>query len=372
MMMKLSMDVAWVCLVLVLVVWAPLRISGVELLQEDPKLSASFLAQPPMLIQQVVGSAGPGQQIRGPKGLCIDVYNREYKDGAELILFPCKSKSSPDVDNQLWTFKELDGTIRINNNSYCLMPNSSCPVSSNYLTISKCPDDPSGSSAQWSYYRNSQEYILHLRTGLVLTAKSDVQNQFGALTVDVDRGLPGQGWVLDDGPSVKLLESRATIGRCLTVGSDGYSVGMGGCLNSSRNNWEIIAFSSIANNGKCLSCQDMGGRAIPCKEGSRIAARDCCVGMANQRWMQWDQGHFFNPESGLFLTLADSGDHLIAAPAGNPSNLQIAQLMPPETTYHYTPAFHITWSTIHKLVPPVVLLLLQNWPETENAPTQWQ
>ncbi|KAJ4839787.1 hypothetical protein Tsubulata_033808 [Turnera subulata] len=321
MMMKLSKDVAWVCLVLVLVVWAPFRISGVELLlQEDPKLSGP---QPPILIQQLVGSGGEGQQIRGPKGLCIDVPNGEYKDGAGVILHPCHGGS-----NQRWTFKE-DKTIRCNSNSYCLMPKNGCPVSPpNYLMISKCPDDPNGSSAQWIYYRDFQGSILHLNSGLVLTAKSDVEKEVGALTVDVDKRLPGQGWVLDDGPSFHRLESRAATGKCLTVGSDGYSVGLGGCLNSTKNDWEIIAFSSIGNNGKCLSCQDIFGKAIPCKEGSLVAARDCCVGMANQRWMQWDhEGHFFNPESGLFLTLANSGNYVIAAPAGNPNLNQVWNLL---------------------------------------------
>ncbi|KAJ4848850.1 hypothetical protein Tsubulata_013649 [Turnera subulata] len=298
---------AGVCLILVLVVW-PFRISsGVE--QEDPKLISG--QQPPIVRQQLVGR---GQQIRGPKGMCIDVRGREYYEGAEVILWPCRSK---DNYNQLWTFKE-DGTIR--SNSYCLMPNSSCPVSPpNYLMISTCPDDPIGSSAQWKYDGFYDGALLHSQTGLVLTAKSDAKGQNGSLTVDVDKQLPGQGWVLDDGPSLQRLESRAATGSCLTVGSDGYSVGLGGCVNSTRNNWEIIAFSSIGNNGKCLSCQNPNGRARPCKDGSSIVARNCCVGLPNQRWMQWDHGRFINPESGLFLTLANSGDRVIVAP-GDPSN----------------------------------------------------
>ncbi|KAJ4825505.1 hypothetical protein Tsubulata_049401 [Turnera subulata] len=211
MMKKLSKDVAWVCLILVLVVW-PFRISGVEQPQEDPKLSGSFLAQPPVVIQQLVGGGeDEGQYIRGPKGLCIEVPG-EYYDGAEVFLWPCRSY---DNQNQLWTFTR-ENTIVISNN-YCLMPKSSCPTSPpNYLMISRCPDDPEGSFAQWTYGEFSEGFLLHLESGLVLTAKSDVQGQAGALTVDVDRGLPGQGWVLDNGPSVHRLESRAALGRCIT------------------------------------------------------------------------------------------------------------------------------------------------------------
>ncbi|KAJ4848853.1 hypothetical protein Tsubulata_013653 [Turnera subulata] len=302
MMMKLS-KMAWVCLILVLVILAPFRISGVEELQEDPKLSGP---QPPVVLQQSLKRGGEGQRIRGPKGLCIDVPGGQYYDGAEVFLWLCVDK------NQQWTFEE-DGTIRSSNNYYCLMPKNGCPVSPpNYLMISRCPNNPSGSSAQWSYERFFEGFILHEQTGLVLTAKSDVQGQRGALTVDVDKRLPGQGWVLDDGPSLQRLESGAATGRCLTVESDGYTVGLGSCVNSTRNNWEIITFSSVGNNGKCLSCQDSERRAIPCKDGSRVAARDCCVGLPSQRWVNWDS-RFVNLESGLYLTLDKSGDRVIAA-----------------------------------------------------------
>ncbi|KAJ4830028.1 hypothetical protein Tsubulata_032924 [Turnera subulata] len=316
--MKLS-KMAWVCLILVPVVWAPFRISGAEQpQQEDPKLSGPLISQPPILIQQL-GSKGQ-VQIRGPKGLCLEyVPQGKYYDGAELTLVSCRSSAT---SNQLWTFKE-DGTIR--SNGSCLMPASVCPTSPvNNLMLSTCPDDPIGSSAQWKH-NEDEGFMLNSLTGLVLTAKSDAEGVFGALTVDVDKGLPGQGWVRDDGPSLQRIESRQKTGSCLTVGDDYSSVGLGRCLNSTRNNWEIVPFSTIANNGKCLSCQDSVGRARPCKDGSLVVTRDCCVESPGQRWLDGGKSRFVNPESGLYLTLADSGDHVIAAPKADPADLPFQQ-----------------------------------------------
>ncbi|KAJ4835005.1 hypothetical protein Tsubulata_029868 [Turnera subulata] len=179
MMMKLS-KMAWACLITVLVVWPFIISAGMEQLQqEDPELSGPLIAQPPTVIQQPVKRGGEGQRIRGPKGLCIDVPSGDYYDGAEVLLWPCKSDG--DSQNQLWTFEE-DGTIT-SNGFFCLMPSikSGCPTSqpNNYLMISTCPDDPSGSFAQWKH-DGSEGFILHRQTGLVLTAKSDAQGERGA------------------------------------------------------------------------------------------------------------------------------------------------------------------------------------------------
>ncbi|KAJ4839789.1 hypothetical protein Tsubulata_033810 [Turnera subulata] len=316
MMMKLS-EMAWVCLILVLVVWAPIGISGVEQQQqEDPKLSGPLIAHPSLVIQQVVGGGGEDKVhlIRGPKGLCIEVPGGDYKNGTEVILSPCNSTSQ----NQQWTIEE-DGRVRSNN--YCLRPKNGCPVSPpNYLMIETCPDDPSGSWAQWEYSELFNGLMKHTKTGLVLTAKSDVQGQSGVLTVDIDKCLPSQAWMLDEGPSDQRLQSGAN-SSCLTLGSDNYTVELGDCENSTTNVWEVIKFSSVGNNGKCLSCQDDNGQAISCKNGSRIVALDCCVGLPSQSW-RFDQNHFSNRDSELYLTLADSGDdiHVIAAPAVNESD----------------------------------------------------
>ncbi|KAJ4825506.1 hypothetical protein Tsubulata_049402 [Turnera subulata] len=141
---------------------------------------------------------------------------------------------------------------------------------------------------------------------------------FHTIQVDILNHVPGQGWTLDEGPRVKRLKSDATAASCLTLGPDKYTVGMGDCADSMTSNWEVIALSSIGNNGKCLTCEDEDGRTITCQNGSRIVARDCCVGLPSQRWRYWS-GRFSNPGTGFYLTLDNSGNHVIAA-SGNPSN----------------------------------------------------
>ncbi|KAJ4828720.1 hypothetical protein Tsubulata_033113 [Turnera subulata] len=221
--------------------------------------------------------------------------------------------------NQLWTFKK-DGTIRSNNN-FCLNPYGGCPAA-NYITIYECPEDPSDTFARWEY--REDRTIAHYMTGLVLTARSGKEGALGTLTVDVDKHVPGQGWVANDyttttlvGPVLARIEWLP--GRCLNMMSDNKVV-LGECGEGSgvANKWNIYWHRSIQNGVNkwgCLGCKGPNGRhTAHCGSGSDIVVQGCCVGLPSQPWEITGDGRIENPETGLFVTVVSSGDRVIAAP----------------------------------------------------------
>ncbi|KAJ4849225.1 hypothetical protein Tsubulata_011472 [Turnera subulata] len=253
-------------------------------------------------------------RIAGPNGTCVDVPRGEYHDGAEVFLWPCKSDDNP---NQLWTFKK-DGTIRSNN--YCLKTYGGCP-SHNYIMLIECPEHPSDTFAHWELRQDGT--ILHYLTGLVLTARSAAEGSLGTLTVDVDKKAPGQGWVATKHATTTTARIEWLPGRCLSMmSSEDYKVVLADCEGSGlTNQWSISWHRSIQigwNNWGCLGCKSdtiYGRQTTHCEDGSDIVVQACCFGLPSQRWEVNGDGRIKNPEAGLYLTVANSGDdRVIAAP----------------------------------------------------------
>ncbi|KAJ4828727.1 hypothetical protein Tsubulata_033122 [Turnera subulata] len=255
--------------------------------------------------------------ISGPNGLCVDVFGGKYYNGAELILWTCKSNNK---HNQLWTFKK-DGTIRSNNN-WCLNPSSDSPSANTYIMIYECPQDPSGTRAVWDLLQDGT--LRNTRTKLVLTAKSDKQGA-GVLTVDYDDKLLGQGWVASN-YSLKPILTRVQWlpGLCLNVDSTS-NVVIGHCEGLiQENKWAIHWHRSITNigrNGACLTYRHPRYR-----ESLReaIIVEECSASSPYQRWEITGGGGIKNMGTNRFLTVTkveDGGNYLLTAQDRNSEDL---------------------------------------------------
>ncbi|KAJ4828724.1 hypothetical protein Tsubulata_033118 [Turnera subulata] len=238
--------------------------------------------------------------ISGPNGLCLDVFGGKYHNGAELILWTCKSNNR---HNQLWTFKK-DGTIRSNNN-WCLNPSSDSPSENTYIMIYECPQDPSGTRAVWELLQDGT--LRNTRTGLVLTAKSYKQGA-GVLTVDYDDKMLGQGWVASNYNLKPILTRVQWLpGRCLNVDSAS-NVVIGHCEGLiQENKWAIHWHRSITNIGRNGACLAYVPRYHPSIEGP-VIVEECSASSRYQRWEITGDGGIKNTGTKLFLTVTKDED----------------------------------------------------------------
>ncbi|KAJ4849218.1 hypothetical protein Tsubulata_011461 [Turnera subulata] len=243
--------------------------------------------------------------INGPNGLCVDVPGGEYRDGAELILWTCKSDNK---NSQLWTFKN-DGTIRSINNNWCLNPSSDIPSQTTYIMIYECPQYPSGTRAVWELLQDGT--LRNNFTQLVLTAKSDKQQGLRTLTVDYDDKLLGQGWVASNyEPKPILTRVQWLPGLCLNVDSAS-NVVIGHCEGLiQENKWAIHWHRSITNigrNGACLTYDEAPSRYKPSVEG-RVFVEECSASSRYQRWEITGDGGIMNTGTKVFLTVTKDED----------------------------------------------------------------
>ncbi|KAJ4848533.1 hypothetical protein Tsubulata_027017 [Turnera subulata] len=242
--------------------------------------------------------------ISGPNGLCLDVSHGEYYNGAELLLWTCRSDNN---NNQLWTFKK-DGTIRSINNDWCLNPSSESPSETTYIMIYVCPQDPTGTRAVWELLQDGT--LRNTRTKLVLTAKSDKQG-LGVLTADYDDKLLGQGWVASNYELKPILTRVQWLpGLCLNVDSTSHVV-IGHCEGFiQENKWAIHWHRSITNigrNGACLTYDEAPSRYKPSVEG-RVFVEECSASSRYQRWEITGDGGIMNTGTKVFLTVTKDED----------------------------------------------------------------
>ncbi|KAJ4835106.1 hypothetical protein Tsubulata_037225 [Turnera subulata] len=250
--------------------------------------------------------------ISGPNGLCVDVFGGKYHNGAELILWTCKSNNR---HNQLWTFKK-DGTIRSNNN-WCLNPSSDSPSENIYIMIYECPQDPSGTRAVWELLQDGT--LRNTRTGLVLTALSDKQGT-GVLTLDYDDKLLGQGWVASNYSLEPILTRVQWLpGLCLNVDSAS-NVVIGHCGGLiQENKWAIHWHRSITNIGRNGACLSYVPRYEPNIKGP-VMVEECSASSLYQRWEITGDGGIKNTGTTLFLTVTkdeDGGNYRLTAQGRN-------------------------------------------------------
>ncbi|KAJ4828717.1 hypothetical protein Tsubulata_033110 [Turnera subulata] len=166
-------------------------------------------------------------------------------------------------------------------------------------------------------------------SGLVLTARSDEKGALGTLSVDLNKQALGQGWAAGGdnalaGPTLARIEWLP--GRCLNMMSSDDRVVLGVCDEGFgvANKWDIHWHRSIKNGLNkwgCLSCKDPYGRRAHCEYGSDIVVQRCCLGLPSQRWEITGGGGIRNTETGLYLTVVNSGNRVIAAPRGDERGL---------------------------------------------------
>ncbi|KAJ4849217.1 hypothetical protein Tsubulata_011460 [Turnera subulata] len=279
------------------ITWALLDVPIAIMQQEHYSLNTNWTVNEEEEEEEITTS------ISGPNGLCVDVSRGEYYNGAELLLWTCKSDNN---NNQLWTFKK-DGTIRSNNN-WCLNPSSDSPSENTYIMIYECPQDASGTRAVWELLQDGT--LRNTRTKLVLTAKSDKQG-LGVLTADYDDKLLGQGWVASNYELKPILTRVQWLpGLCLNVDSAS-NVVIGHCEGLiEENKWAINWHRSITNigrNGACLTYVDVPSRYKPSVEG-QVIVEECSASSRYQRWEITGDGGIKNTGSKLFLTVTKDED----------------------------------------------------------------
>ncbi|KAJ4828725.1 hypothetical protein Tsubulata_033120 [Turnera subulata] len=119
--------------------------------------------------------------------------------------------------------------------------------------------------------------------------------------------------------SVRAIAPEVEISRDISreVSVSSGEKGMVGTTCDSQglaNKWDIYwhrSIQNVLNKWACLGCKDK--YSAHCEDGSEIVVQSCCLGVPSQRWEITGDGGIKNTETGLYLTVDNSGPGLIAA-----------------------------------------------------------
>ncbi|KMS97796.1 hypothetical protein BVRB_5g123580 [Beta vulgaris subsp. vulgaris] len=231
----------------------------------------------------------PKVHITGPDGLCVAVKNGDYNDGNMIVLNECKD----DQENQLWTLRTWDQTIR--SNGKCLTTYGY--KKGDYVMIYDCelaaPD-----AAKWQIMSNLGR-IKNPKSELHLTASKDAATGIVKVIVDHYQYASRQVWLPTNitKPTVTYIVGNQSL--CLTQnGVD--TVWMLLCRQRiSDERWALYPDGTIRpeeNQKLCLKYED----------GNVLISLGTCGGWSDERWLFQGDGTILHLATGSVIDIIET------------------------------------------------------------------
>ncbi|XP_057251164.1 abrin-a [Beta vulgaris subsp. vulgaris] len=231
----------------------------------------------------------PKVHITGPDGLCVAVNNGDYHDGNMIVLNECKD----DQENQLWTLRTWDQTIR--SNGKCLTTYGYKKGA--YVMIYDCelaaPD-----AAKWQIMSNLGR-IKNPKSELHLTASKDAATGIVKVIVDHYQYASRQVWLPTNitKPTVTYIVGNQSL--CLTQnGVD--TVWMLLCRQRiSDERWALYPDGTIRpkeNQKLCLKYED----------GNLLITLGTCGGWSDERWLFQGDGTILHLATGSVIDVIET------------------------------------------------------------------